>query len=43
MAQHWLQQYQQGLDPRRIITQAIQSMQQQEQALEAQLCQPQVA
>ena len=42
-AQQWLQLHSLGLDSRSIITQAIQSVAEREQALEAELCQPLVA
>ncbi|MGD2179865.1 glutamate--cysteine ligase [Lusitaniella coriacea] len=42
-AQQWLQQYQSGLTPQKIITQAIQAADKQEQDLEEKLCQPMAA
>jgi predicted glutamate--cysteine ligase len=42
-AQRWLALYQQGIEPRNIMIQAIESMYQQELELEDKLCQPLVA
>lgn len=42
-AQRWLALYHQGIAPRSVLMQAIQTVAEQEAALEAELCQPQVA
>lgn len=42
-AQQWLRQYNQGIESHKIITQAIQDMEEQEFELETNLCQPLVA